>query len=143
MIKERRIETIKMAAHKLGACGMEKNISSYRGLARLLFSPRGSEFCTKHNFPTLQLLQKIKNEAVAYGVYTDVGNIHLSSRKNLCLAGNTSAFIKVSGTRHTHTIILMHGASATINASNYAVLKIINISGMDVKINKDKTVVVL
>jgi hypothetical protein len=143
MIKDSRIESIKNAAHKLGACGMEKNISSYRGLAQLLFSPRGSEFCAKQNFPTLELFQKIKNEAATCGVYTDAGNIHLSSRKNLCLAGDTSAFIKASGTKYIHTIILMHGASATIDASNYAVLKVINISGSNVKINKDKTVVVL
>ena len=90
MIKDSRIEKIKSAAHKLGACGMEKNISSYRGLAQLLFSPRGSEFCAKQNFPTLELFQKIKNEAATCGVYTDAGNIHLSSRKNLCLAGDTS-----------------------------------------------------
>lgn len=143
MTQDNRIETIKNAAHKLGACGLEKNVSSYRGLTRLLFSPRGSEFCAKHNFPALNLLQRIKNETATFGVYTDAGCISPSSRKNICLAGNTSGRIKASGTQFTHTIILMHGASATIDASNYAVLKVINISGLNVKINKDKTVVVL
>ena len=42
----------------------------------------------------------------------------------------------------THTIILMHGARAKINAKDYAVLNIVNISG-EYSVNKDGTVVVL
>ena len=62
--------------------------------------------------------------------------IHLLSRQYV-------AEIEASGVDFVHTVILMHGASATINASNYAVIKVVNISGSKVEINKDKTVIVL
>lgn len=137
------IKKIQNAALELGACDKIEKVSGFPSLVRLLFSPQGAEFCEKHNFPDLATLQNIKSEVKKYGVFIDCGEITLRSRQNTCLVGNTHATIKASGVNYAHTIILMHGASATIEASRYAVVKVINISGREVKINKDNTVVAL
>ena len=137
------IDRIKQKAAALGACGKEKNVNTYQGLVNILFSPQGREFCTKHNFPSLEVFREIKSEVKRFGVFIDAGTINICRKRRVCLAGNTSAQIEASGVDFVHTIVLMHGASAIINASNYAVLRVENISGGEVKINKDKTVVVL
>lgn len=137
------IKEIQNAALELGACDKIEKVSGFPSLVRLLFSPQGAEFCEKHNFPDLATLQSIKPKVKAHGVFVDSGEITLCGRQNTCLVGKTHATIKASGVNYTHTIILMHGASATIEVSGYAVLKIINISGREIKINKDNTVVVL
>lgn len=137
------IKEIQNAALELGACDKIEKVSGFPSLVRLLFSSQGAEFCEKHNFPDLATLQSIKSEVKSHGVFVDCGDITLRSRQNTCLAGKTHATIKASGVNYTHTIILMHGASATIEASGYAVLKVVNISGGEIKINKDNTVVIL
>jgi len=68
--------------------------------------------------------------------------ITLKGKEYVCLVGDTKATIEASGAKFTHTIILMHGARAQINAKDYAVLNIVNISG-EYSVNKDGTVVVL
>ena len=137
------LDAIIKSASALGACKRLDKITNFRTLTELFFSPQGQEFCQEHNFPSLDEFRRIKDEVKDRGIYIDRGNIVLKGRKHICLAGDTSAEIEASGVEFVHTVILMHGSSATINASNYAVLKIVNISGSEVEINKDKTVVVL
>ena len=138
-----KIKKIQDAALQLGACNKIDKVSGIPSLCRLLFSPQGTEFCEKHNFPDLATFQEIKVEVKAQGVFVDCGNISLRSRQNICLVGSTHASIKMSGVKYTHTVILMHGASAVIEASNYAVVNVVNISGGEVEIKKDNTVIVL
>ena len=118
-------------------------MKNFHSLTSLFFTPQGLEFCHKNNFPPLGIFQAHKNEVSDCNMYVDCGCIRLDKRKYICLVGNTSAEIEASGVDFVHTVILMHGASATINASNYAVIKVVNISGSKVEINKDKTVIVL
>lgn len=75
-------------------------------------------------------------------VYVDAGDITLKGKEYVCLVGDTKATIEASRPQFTHTIILMHGARAKINAKDYAVLNIVNISG-EYSVNKDGTVIVL
>lgn len=75
-------------------------------------------------------------------IYVDAGDITLKGKEYVCLVGDTKATIEASRPQFTHTIILMHGARAQINAKDYAVLNIVNISG-EYSVNKDGTVIVL
>lgn len=137
------IHDIINSAHSLGACRKLDKISDYRTLVAAFFSPQGQEFCEKYCYPSIEALREIKDEVKPRGVYVDCGDVKIKGKKNVCLAGNTHAEIYVSGVRFTHAVVLMHGASATIHAENYAVVKIVNIGGGKVNINRDKTVVVL
>lgn len=137
------ILAIQTAAIKLGACDKIDKVDGFPSLGRLFFSPQGQEFCEKHNFPTIDTFREIKDEVIAQGVYVDRGDIELPSQPYICLVGDTYAEIRASGVEYVHTILLMHGASATIEASNYAVLRVVNISGRNIEIIKDSTVKVL
>lgn len=137
------LDEIIKSASALGACKQIDEANDYRSLTTLFFSPQGQEFCKKHNFPSLEIFRQIKNDIERKGIYIDCGTIDLPEREHICLIGDTTATIEASGVEYVHTIILMHGAKAIINASNYAVLHIVNVSGLDVTINKDNTVAVL
>lgn len=137
------ISAIQTAALSLGACDKINDVDGWTSLVGLFFTSQGQEFCEEHNFPTIETFRKIKDNVSAHGVYVDCGNIELPSQPHTCLVGDTHATIKASGVKHIHTILLMHGASATINASNYAVVRVVNISGRSVEIDKDNTVKVL
>lgn len=137
------LDRIIKSAYALGACDRLGEIRDFPHLIDLFFSPQGQEFCEKYNYPSLEIFQQIKNNIDKANIYVDAGHINLSGKKHICLVGNTSAVIQASGVAFVHIIILMHGSKATIKASNHAVLKIVNISGLGVTIHKDQTVVEL
>lgn len=138
---DNQIDNIVHSAIQLGACNGVHKISDYRSLVAVFFKPQGIEFCKKHNYPSIDTFREVKDCVKMRGVYIDRGKIHIKGAKHICLVGNTDATIYASGVKWVHTIILMHGAKATIHACNYAVLNIVNISGLEVKIHKDQTVV--
>lgn len=88
------------------------------------------------------MFRKNRDSLEGLEVYVDAGNIALKGREYVCIVGDTDATIEAAGTKFIHTIILMHGARATINAKDYAVLNVANISG-EYSIKKDRTVIVL
>jgi hypothetical protein len=77
------------------------------------------------------------------GVFVDFGDVSRSNDKNIALIGDTCGELFFDDNKVVHKVILMHGAKAVIHASNYVVLLIVNIGGCEVKIEKDKTVVVI
>lgn len=137
------IHDIVNSAHNIGACKKLDKISDYRSLVWAFFTPQGIEFCEKHNYPDIETFRTIKDFVKSRGVYVDRGDVSLKGQRHICLVGNTHANVEAQGVKFVHTVILMHGATAAIHASNYAVIKIVNISGGNVEIIKDKTVVEL
>ncbi len=130
-------------AQVLGAC-MSIDQLDYNRLSKLLFTPQGREFCEKNRFPSLERLQEMKpNFTEDMGVFIDYGSIKRSNDRNIALIGNTSAELEISDPTIVHKIIIMHGATAVINAKNYTVLLIVKIGNCKVVINKDETVKVL
>lgn len=140
---KRSISDIQAAALLLGACDKINDVDSWASLCRLFFTSQGQEFCEQHNFPTIETFREIKDDVREQCVFVDCGDIEVPSQPYTCIVGDTQATIKASGVKYRHTIILMHGASATIEASDYAVVRVVNISGGSVNINKDNTVKVL
>ena len=132
------IDNIKAKALRIGACDLVSDVEDFASLAKLFFSPQGREFCERHNFPTMTLARRIKTKIKPYDIYVDAGEM-TSTKHRIALIGNTHAKVVAKGTEAVYMIILMHGATVEIDASNYAVIKVINISGGEVAIHKDNT----
>ncbi len=120
------VDKIRAGAQALGACHMVNNICSVSDVARLLFSPQGREFALKHDFPTIELWRLAKlgcPDLSEYGIYVDVPTFTLrldGMCQHVALIGETTARIEIDAPDALHHIILMHGASVEVNASNYA-----------------------
>lgn len=139
----RKIANIKKGAKTIGSCNKIRMVTSYESLVRLFFSPQGREFCETHNYPSLDQFREIREEVHPYNVYVDSGDITTSNIHKIALVGNTHATINAQGVEDVYTIILMHGATANVKATNYAVIHIVNISGGEVAIDTDKTTKIL
>ena len=136
------VDAIRAMALQTGACKKINRVQDFPELIKLMFTPQGIEFCQDHNFPSVEVFRKNRDSLERLGVYVDAGDITLKGKEYVCLVGDTKATIEASRPQFTHTIILMHGARAKINAKDYAVLNIVNISG-EYSVNKDGTVIVL
>ena len=124
-------------ADRISVCTMFKGTESMEDAASLVFSAQGSEFMTRFGFPSLDMFRKFtKYNPERLGVWIDKGKISLSGEKRILVVGNTIARIKCDETA-LYRIILMHGASAEIEASGYSVVKIEKdgISGYEINIS--------
>ena len=120
-------------ADRISVCTMFKGTESLDDAASLVFSAQGSEFMTRFGFPSLDTFRSfLKFNPEKYGAYIDKGEIALSGEKNIFVVGNTTASIKCDQTA-LYRIILMHGASAEIEASGYSVVKIERDENSEVK----------
>lgn len=138
-----KINDIKATALSIGACDKICKVTDYASLVKLFFSPQGQEFCETNNFPTHSYFKVIKKDVKPHNVFVDCGQISIFNTPQIALVGKTHAKIKVSGLDSVYTVMLMHGATAEIEASDYAVLKIVNISGGEVAIHNDNTTRIL
>lgn len=140
------IKEIMIKAKMLGACGKLDRVSGWRELSDLFFSPQGQEFCENHLFPDIQEWEEIKKNVKAsrFGIFINAGDVMTIGKENIALIGETNAKCYFSTPQKPHTVVLMHGASAQVTASNYAVVRIVRI-GTDckVEISKDETVKIL
>lgn len=111
-------------ARKLAECDMFKGTEDLEGLVELIFSPRGIEFLTKFGFPNLETFRKFKQyHPERFGVYIDSGKITLTEARRAFLIGDTVATVKYreSAGNRLH---LMHGASASVLACGYSVVRV-------------------
>ncbi len=136
------VDAIRAMALQTGACKKINRIQDFPDLIHLMFTPQGIEFCQGHNVPAVEVFRENQSNLQGLEIYVDAGDITLKGKEYVCLVGDTKATIEASRPQFTHTIILMHGARAKINAKDYAVLNIVNISG-EYSVNKDGTVIVL
>ncbi len=111
-------------ARKLRMCQMFTGDESMDEMINLMFSPQGAEFLTENHFPDIDTFRKFKKyHPERFGVYIDAGKISLLEARKVFLVGNTTASLKyseIAGNR----LILMCGASAHVEASGYAIVKI-------------------
>lgn len=111
-------------ARKLEDCDMFKGNETLDELVELIFSPRGIEFLTKFGFPDLETFRKFKQyHPERFGVYIDSGKITLKEARRAFLIGDTVATVKYreSAGNRLH---LMHGASASVLACGYSVVRV-------------------
>ena len=134
-----KVNDILNNAIELGACQESSKASDWKSLAWLFFSPQGTEFCKKHNFPSIEAFKQMDDTISSMGVYVDKG-VKLTNA-NAALIGESQSELRFSGTNKPYKVILMHGAKAKIYAGMYAVVKVENISG-DCEIYNDGTATV-
>lgn len=76
-----------------------------------------------HRFPSLATFRLFgRKELRQYGIFLDCGKIELPNPKRAILIGRTHADISCDTTER-HNIYLMHGASAILAASGWAVVR--------------------
>lgn len=113
----------KMAA-KLAACRMFTGTETLPELIDKMFSPQGVEFMTSFGFPDINTLRRfIPYHPEQYGVFIDAREIALTDAKRVYVIGNTFARLNYAKTQG-NTVVMMHGATADINAAGYAVVKV-------------------
>lgn len=136
------INEIKNTAKNKGACAKTVKATTFKELAELFFSAQGQEFCSENKFPSISTFRAIKNDVAKYGILVDCEAVKRKNDKYIALIGDTQAELIFDGNTHINTVILMHGSKAVINATNYAVINVVNV-GCEVEINKDGTVILL
>lgn len=135
-------EQIYNQAQKKGACPLLKGTENTDELISLFFTPQGIEFCTKHNFPTMEILSRFKGAYAAdRGIYVDTP-VRLKNPARIALFGKkTIASIKYDDNTKRHEVIVMYGAKVKIEASGYAVVFVTNCGGDVEAIAKDNAVI--
>lgn len=138
-----KVSEVMKSALELGACNRSGKATDWKSLCWLFFTPQGREFCENNNFPTIDVFRNMKPYVKTHGVYVDAGEIHLKNNANIGIIGNTDATLEYDDNTKVHKIILMHGAKATIKASNYAVINLTNVNNCQVTIINDGTAKIL
>ena len=137
------VDEIMQSASLLGACAKSNGVSDWRSLTWLFFTPQGREFCEDNNFPSLEMFQGMRDNISEFNILVDAGNVSRVNDVNVGLIGNTSGQLVYNDNTVVHKVVLMHGAKASIKASDYAVILLVNIGNCEVEIEKDNTVVIL
>lgn len=122
-----QVNEILSKAVGLGACAKSGTATDWRSLCWLFFSPQGREFCREHNYPNIEMFREMKVNVEPYNVFVDERVV--AHNESVAIIGESAAELHYSGTDMAYKVILMHGARAVIHASNYAVVRIENISG--------------
>lgn len=112
-------------AEKYRQCEMFKGTErTVEELAEVFMSTQGLEFCMKYHFPNMATFRMFKGCGVEkYGIYIDAGTITLKNPERAILIGHTSATV-FCDTMQSHTITLLHGAKAVVNATKWAVVRV-------------------
>lgn len=137
------VERIKEEARALGACGRIEEAKGWRSLARLMLSPQGVEFLQKHpGWPEIGVFRQYKAAVRPFGIYVDQQPGKVRKVQQAAFVGQTSCQVCAHGASTTHVFVVMHGATLTIKASNYAVVRLYNLGGT-VTIDNDGTAKIL
>lgn len=134
------VKNIISKAISLGACTNSAKATDWKSLVWLFFSPQGREFCKENNYPSIESFRSMADYVEPYGVYIE--KQVEKHNEDIALVGKSESVLRYDGVDKAYKVILMHGAKATIHASNYAVVRLENISG-EYEIINDGTAEVL
>lgn len=123
------VKDIMQKAIGLGACAQSGKATDWKSLVWLFFSPQGREFCKDNNYPSIDMFRSMAEHVRPYGVYVE--ETAFIRNNDVALIGDSghASELSFSGTDRAYKVILMHGAQARIHVSNYAVVRLENISG--------------
>lgn len=110
----------------LGACSQSSKVTDWKSLVWLFFSPQGCEFCKSINYPSLEMFRSMKGNVESFGVHIEE-NVKAVNEDKAIIGG--TAELTFQGTDKAYKVIIMHGGNVRIKISNYAVVRIENISG--------------
>lgn len=110
----------------LGACSQSSKATDWKSLVWLFFSPQGCEFCKSINYPSLEMFRSMKGNVESFGVHIEE-NVKAANEDKAIIGG--TAELTFQGTDKAYKVIIMHSGNVRIKISNYAVVRIENISG--------------
>ena len=110
----------------LGACSQSSKATDWKSLVWLFFSPQGCEFCKSINYPSLEMFRSMKGNVESFGVHIEE-NVKAVNEDKAIIGG--TAELTFQGTDKAYKVIIMHSGNVRIKISNYAVVRIENISG--------------
>ncbi|WP_418945905.1 hypothetical protein [Phocaeicola coprocola] len=110
----------------MGACSQSGKATDWKSLVWLFFSPQGREFCRDKNYPSLEMFRSMKGNIEPFGVHVEEDVKAVNEDK--AIIGGT-AELTFQGTDKAYKVIIMHSGNVRIKISNYAVVRIENISG--------------
>ena len=110
----------------LGACSQSSKATDWKSLVWLFFSPQGCEFCKSINYPSLEMFRSMKGNVESFGVHMEE-NVKAVNEDKAIIGG--TAELTFQGTDKAYKVIIMHSGNVRIKISNYAVVRIENISG--------------
>lgn len=110
----------------LGACSQSSKATDWKSLVWLFFSPQGCEFCKSINYPSLEMFRSMKGNVESFGVHIEE-NVKAVNEDKAIIGG--TAELAFQGTDKAYKVIIMHSGNVRIKISNYAVVRIENISG--------------
>lgn len=120
------IKHIHEQRNALSACGRDifKGTETIEELAALFRTPQGSEFCEVNNFPSIETWRELNKayDLTKFGIYVDAGDISLVNNPHTTLIGKTTGQSLKYNELKRHTVTLMHGATANITASGWALV---------------------
>lgn len=119
-----RLESDMLLARRLRACNVfTGEESTLAEVVAKLHSIEGLEFLLLSGFPTLELFREYKDALPeGCGVYVDAGEIDLGDTLDAILVGDTHATGQYKQTK-CHKITAVYGASATVDAYEFAVVR--------------------
>lgn len=114
-----------MQAKEMGACNRFKGTEcTLEDIITLFLSQQGMEFCMNNQFPSLDTLRQFKKYDVEkYGIYIDAGDITLNNPKHVVLVGSTSATVTFDALER-HEVYVLQGAKCTVEAYEWAVVRV-------------------
>lgn len=119
-------------AQRLADCELFKGSESIEELAKVFTSPQGIEFCLATGFPNIATFRLFKGYRLErLGIYIDAGQITLHNPASAVLIGRTNATIYCDECRR-HEVVVMQGATATVIASKWAVVRAQNGAGSNI-----------
>lgn len=109
-------------AEKYRECCMFKGSENIEQVLKLFITPQGVEFCTKHSFPAIEMCRRFKGlTAESLGIFVEQ-NVSARNLPMVFLVGKCHAELEYDDNTSGHQVILMHGATAHIKASKWAVV---------------------
>lgn len=135
ILRECDERSLRYLAEEYRNCKLFNGTEDLKELVGLMTSPQGSEVCLTYQFPDIADLRQVKAfSPERYGLYIDAGEITLRNPEKVVFAGRTSATVIYDGLER-YEAFLMHGATAAINASGWAVVKVHSSQGCEVTSN--------
>ena len=123
------VKEIMQKAVSMGACSQSGKATDWKSIVWLFFSPQGREFCRDNNYPSIEMFRSMKEHVRPYGVYVEESVFLRNEDTGLVGDCGRQSELSYSGTEKAYKVILMHGARAVIHVSDYAVVRLENISG--------------
>lgn len=110
-----------------GACSRSREATNIMSLSKLVFTAQGREFIRDSNYPTLDIFRALKRKIEKNNIHVDDEIKEIN--KSVAIVGDSVATLDYDGVGECYKVIILYGAKAKINVSNYAVVLIDNIGG--------------